>query len=254
MAAPAGPIFERTLVTEPSRRRDLALLTLATAVALTLVAFLVVRATGNDDDAAEQDPAIAAAAAPLGPLGDQARRLPDDPMALGSPTAPVVLIEFADFRCPFCAQFSRQTQPQLVEDFVDSGVLRIEWRDLPIFGEQSMAAARAARAAAAQGKFWEYTDAVYRNAPARGKPDLTDAVLQGFARDAGVPDMAKFTTDATSSTFDEAINRDVQQAMAIGIPSTPAFSINGTPVLGAQPTEEFTKVIANIAAGRPADS
>lgn len=244
-------------MTDRSRRRDLALLTLATAVALTLVAFLVVRATGNDDGVAPsadgQSPAIAAAAA-LGPLGDQARRLPDDPMALGSPTAPVVLVEFADFRCPFCAQFSRQTQPRLVEDFVDSGVLRIEWRDLPIFGEQSMAAARAARAAAAQGKFWEYTAAVYRDAPARGKPDLNDAVLQGFARDVGVPDMEKFTADATSAAFDDAINRDVQQALAIGIPSTPAFSINGTPVLGAQPTEEFTKVISNIAAGRPAKS
>ena len=160
-------------------------------------------------------------------------------MAQGSVAAPVTLIEFADFRCPFCAQFARTTEPQLIDRYVSPGVLRIEWRDMPIFGEQSMAAARAGRAAAAQGRFWPFVNAVYQDAPAKGHPDLTAAALRGFARQAGVPDLARFTADAAGTSFDSAINGDLHVANRFGISSTPAFSVHGTPVLGAQPTEVF---------------
>jgi protein-disulfide isomerase len=173
-------------------------------------------------------------------------------MAQGSATAPVTLIEFADFRCPFCAQFARTTEPILVDKYVKFGVLRIEWRDMPIFGEQSMAAARAGRAAAAQGRFWPFVNVVYQAAPPKGHADLTAAALQDFAQQAGVPDIGRFITDAAGTSFDAAINADLETANRFGIPTTPAFSVHGTPVLGAQPTEVFTKLIDNLAAGRPA--
>lgn len=158
--------------TETSRRRDLALLAVAIVIALIIITVLVVRQHASDTSASAAGTSTATsaavgapAAAPLGPLGDLARRQPNDPMAQGSVTAPVTFIEFADFRCPFCAQFTRTTEPQLVDKYVNSGVLRIEWRDMPIFGEQSMAAARAGRAAAAQGRFWPFVNAVYQAAP-----------------------------------------------------------------------------------------
>jgi protein-disulfide isomerase len=243
--------------TETSRRRDLTLLAVAIVIALIIVTVLVVRHqdSGTAGSAASTSAAAAApAAAPLGPLGDLARRQPNDPMAQGSVTAPVTFVEFADFRCPFCAQFARTTEPQLVDKYVNSGVLRIEWRDMPIFGDQSMAAARAGRAAAAQGRFWPFVNAVYHAAPPKGHADLTPAALRGFAEQAGVPDLQRFTADATSTTFDAAINADLQVANRFGISSTPAFSVHGTPVLGAQPTEVFTTLIDNLAAGRPAGS
>lgn len=248
-------------ITKP-RRRDLTLLGLAVLVAVGLVVLLVVRQGGSDPEAspaptsATSAPSVAATpmAAPIGPLGDLARRQADDPMALGSPTAPVVLIEFADFRCPFCAQFGRDTKPVLIDRYVDKGVLRIEWRDMPIFGPESMSAARAARAAAAQGRFWEFVTAVYDKAPARGRATLTTEALRGFAETAGVPDLSRFDVDAASLAFDDAINADLQVAQALGIPSTPAFSLNGEPVLGAQPTDVFTAMIDNLAAGAPANS
>jgi protein-disulfide isomerase len=248
--------------TKTTRRRDILLLIAAVVAAVVLVAIIVIRQQASHDSATAATTSTAsptssthtAPSAPLGPLGDLATRQPGDPMAQGSISAPVTLIEFADFRCPFCAQFVRTTEPVLIDKYVKTGVLRIEWRDMPIFGDQSMAAARAGRAAAAQGRFWPFVNAVYGAAPPKGHPDLTTAVLQGFAQQAGVPDLARFTADATGTTFDAAIDADLQVANRFGIATTPAFSVHGTPVLGAQPTDVFVHLIDNLAAGRPASS
>jgi protein-disulfide isomerase len=178
------------------------------------------------------------------------RRQAGDPLALGEVDAPVALVVFSDFRCPFCAKFSRDTEPELVKRYVDAGQLRIEWRDFPIFGPQSMAAARAGRAAAEQGKFWEFSRAVYAAAPERSKAELTDEDLIGFARQAGVPDIGRFTEGMRGDRFDAAINSDLAQGTGIGVPSTPAFLINDVPLLGAQPTEDFVRAIDGALAKR----
>src|SRR5699024_10549139 len=68
---------------------------------------------------------------------DMSRRDEADPLAMGAVDAPVVMVEYADFRCPFCGVFARDVQPELISRYVDEGILRIEWRDLPIFGDQS---------------------------------------------------------------------------------------------------------------------
>ena len=198
-------------------------------------------------------PGSAGAADPTAPGPGSAsteRRVAGDPLALGDPAAPVVMVMFADYRCPFCAKFSRDTEPELIHRFVDAGTLRVEWRDFPIFGEQSMLAARAGRAAAEQGRFWDFNRAVFAAAPERGHPDLTEAALQEFARQAGVPDIAEFTAGMKSTTFDAAINEDLAQGNRIGVPSTPAFVINGEPVLGAQPTDVFISAIDTASAAR----
>src|SRR5699024_2995863 len=117
-------------------------------------------------------------------LADLPRREPGDPLAMGEPDAPVTMLIYSDYRCPFCAKFSQDVQPDLVEEYVETGVLRLEWRDLPIFGEESLEGARAGRAAAEQGKFWEFNDAVYADAPGgTDHPDLTPEVLRGFAEE-----------------------------------------------------------------------
>lgn len=182
----------------------------------------------------------------IGPLGDLARRQANDPMARGDVDAPVVMVMFSDYRCPFCAQFSRTTEPQLVDKYVTSGVLRIEWRDMPIFGEQSTAAAIAGRAAAAQGKFFEFTQAVYADAPQKGHADLTSQALIDFAKKAGVPDLDAFTAAMDDSAAAKAVAADLDESSSIGVPSTPAFIINGYPLLGAQPLTEFTTLIDTV--------
>ena len=90
---------------------------------------------------------------------------------------------------------------------------------------------------------------MFAAAPERGHGDLTDDVLIGFARQASVPDLDRFADQMRGKDFDAAINADVEQAGSIGVPSTPAFVINGVPMLGAQPTEVFVAAV-NEAAGR----
>lgn len=172
-----------------------------------------------------------------------ARLQADDPMALGPVDAPVVLVIYSDYRCPFCAKFSRDTEPQLVERYVNTGKLRIEWRDLPIFGAQSLQAAKAGRAAAEQGRFWEFNRTVFRYAPDHGHAELTDKILLERAREAGVPDLARFQAAVASDRLLPAVQRDIQEAVAIGAASTPVFVINDQPVVGAQPLDIFVSVI-----------
>src|SRR5699024_5603667 len=73
------------------------------------------------------------------------RRDADDPMAIGDVDAPVVLIDYSDFQCPFCGKFARDTAPELIDEYVDEGILRIEWRDFPYLGDDSWKGARAGR-------------------------------------------------------------------------------------------------------------
>ncbi|MCB8913620.1 DsbA family protein [Rhodococcus rhodochrous] len=226
-------------------RRDLWLLGALGVVVAVLLAFLVVDRTGTDETA---EPV---STPQMGPVGDRSRRIDGDPIAIGAVDAPVVMVAYSDYRCPFCAKFSRDTEPTLVDKYVDEGILRIEWRDLPIFGDQSMAAARAGRAAAAQGKFWEFGTAVYASSPDRGHPDLTPEALRSFAAAAGVPDLDRFDRQAADPSLDQDIYADVLEANTIGVSSTPSFVINGTPILGAQPLGVFEQVIEAAAGTTP---
>ncbi|MGI5488438.1 DsbA family protein [Microtetraspora malaysiensis] len=239
-------------------RRTTVLVTVLMVVAVALVVSLVTRP--SQEEAKRQAPAASAStageaspsgspAAESGPLTSAARRAPDDPLAIGRTDAPVTMVVYSDYRCPFCAKFGRDTEPKLVERYVSKGTLRIEWRDFPIFGEQSINAAKAARAAGAQGKYKEFAAALFGAAPDRGHPDLTAAVLRKFAEQAKVPDLDRFDKDMAGSAFDKAIEKDMLEGNALGVPSTPAFLINGQPLLGAQPLEEFTAMIDKAAAG-----
>lgn len=175
-------------------------------------------------------------------LLDLQRRDADDPLAKGAVDAPVVIIEYADYRCPFCAVWGRDVQPQL-QDLVDDGTVRIEFRDRVIFGEESEATALAARAAGEQGLFWEYHDAVYAAAPDSGHPDMPREKLLGFAEEIGVPDLAQFEQDMDSEELRARVQADGEEAASIGVSSTPTFLVNTTPVVGAQPAEVFRRIV-----------
>lgn len=193
------------------------------------------------------EPTAAAQSQQQGIGVDLARREANDPRAVGDVDAPVVLIEYEDFRCPFCAVHARETQPQL-QKYVDDGTLRIEFHDLAIFGEQSNRAAAASRAAADQDKFWEFYDAVYADSPERGHANLTDEVLMGYARQIGVKDLDRFETVMNSDTTAAAVAKDAQAAYGIGASSTPLFLVNDEPIVGAQPVEVFVEKIERLAA------
>lgn len=225
----------------------------ALLVAAVVVALLAFARGGGDSPrktAATAPPAKApASAAPVatpstGGKAGQPRRQNGDPYALGRVDAPVVMIEYSDFQCPFCGRFARETKPKLIRDYVDTGVLRIEWRNFPVFGPESRAAARAGYAAALQGRFWQFHDLAYAKPHRRNAGDFADAKLLAYARDAGVPDQERFRRDMNSEETKEAVQDDWDEGYEVGAMSTPTFLINGKPLLGAQPYKEFTDAIA----------
>jgi len=221
------------------RRRDVAIVVALVVVAVGLIGYLVAGAVGAGGDGQTGGAPSAGEAAAIGPLGDLARRQEGDSLAIGSTDAPVTMMIFSDYRCPFCAKFSRETEQQLIDEYVVDGRLRLEWRDYPIFGPESTVAAHAGRAAALQGKFWEYNRAVYADTPERSKPDLPEDKLLAYAEQAGVPDMARFRADMDSPEVAQAVAADLAEGSALGVPSTPAFVVNGYPIMGAQPVEAF---------------
>lgn len=170
------------------------------------------------------------------------RRDPNDPRALGKADAPIVLIEWADFRCPYCAVWYQQTLPQLVP-YIKSGSLRVEFRDLVIFGDESAAAARAAHAAGLQGHFWDYSQLLWAQHTGNGHPEISDQMLQDMASQAGVADVAKFNADRTSQAVIDAVNQESAQATSMGLQATPFFLVNTTTVPGAYPADTFVDLV-----------
>ena len=175
------------------------------------------------------------------------RRDADDPMAMGEVDAPVVMLAYSEFQCPFCGKFARDTAPTLIEQYVEDGTLRIEWRDFPYLGAESTTAAQAGRAAGAQDSFWAFHDAMYADQLPPNSGQLDEDHVAAIAQELGL-DVEQFRADMRSEETQAAIADDFAQGQAIGVTGTPAFVINGVPVIGAQPTEVFEKTIEQAAA------
>jgi len=197
--------------------------------------------------AAASGPATSAAAEPSAdgtPLAQRvARNQKDDPMAWGNPDAPLVVVEWTDFRCPFCASFANATLPVLYEDYVKSGKVRFEIHDVAFFGDHSVDAAVAARAAGAQGKYREFMTVLYAAAPPSGHPDMPKEKLVGFAKAAGVPDVAAFTTALSDKTLRTQVTDSTALAQKMGVSGVPFFVVGNQTVDGAQPLAAFQQVI-----------
>lgn len=171
-------------------------------------------------------------------------RTPASPnaLSLGRAGAPVTMIEYADFQCPFCGKFARDTQPQLVRRYVRTGKLRLVWHDFPYLDPQSRDAAIAARAAARQGRFWQFHNALYALKLRPFSGQLTRARLTAIARRIGL-DVPRFERDLSDPTLGAAVDADFRQGQSLGITGTPTFFINGNPIVGAQPLPVFEQVI-----------
>ena len=184
-----------------------------------------------------------AAEAPKVQASDFHRRDANDPTALGDVDAPVVVVIYSDYRCPFCGLFANETQPALVEEYVNTGKVRLEWRDTPIFGDESINAAIAARAAGEQGLFWEYNAAVFARAESGQHTPLPRETLLAIAEEIGVPNLAAFETALDDPALRGAVQNDKAEATSIGANSTPSFIVGNQGFAGAQPLEVFTQVI-----------
>ncbi|MFI6595836.1 DsbA family protein [Nonomuraea sp. NPDC050536] len=161
----------------------------------------------------------------------------DQKLMRGSAQAPVTVVEFGDFKCPNCRNFAQKIEPALKAKYLDTGIIRIFWRDYPIRGRDSIRAAIAARAAARQNRFWDFYQALYT-----GHPSLTDAGLRSVAANLGL-DLPRFDADVKDPAVRRAVEDDRDFATEIGMPGTPAFLINGELLFGAQPQAVFEQAI-----------
>jgi protein-disulfide isomerase len=160
---------------------------------------------------------------------------PDDPV-LGDPKAPVTVVEFSDFQCPFCRQVM-PTLKRLREAYGDR--VRIVWKDFPLTSihPQAFKAAEAAQCAREQGKFWEYHDRLFENQQALD-PDF----LKKYAADTGL-DSAKFNACLDTAKYAERVQAQMGVGNQLGVSSTPSLFVNGRMVSGAQPFEVFAAII-----------
>ena len=125
-----------------------------------------------------------------------------------------------------------------MEAYVERGTLRLEWRDFPYLGQESVNAAMAARAAQEQGKFWEYHDLLYENQPG----GFSEEKLVELAREMGL-DVEKFEADLSSGRYERAVLEDFREGQRRGISGTPTFIINGHVLAGLQPLEVYRNAI-----------
>lgn len=133
-------------------------------------------------------------------------------------------------------------EPELYEKYVKSGTLRLEWKDFPYQGQESVEAALAARAAQAQGKFWEYHDLVYENQSSGNSGGYNEESLTALAEEAGL-DTRKFEEDLKGARYEGVVQADFEEGQGLGISGTPTFFINDKVLVGLQPLETFERAI-----------
>jgi protein-disulfide isomerase len=133
-------------------------------------------------------------------------------------------------------------EPELYKKYVKSGTLRLEWKDFPYQGQESVDAALAARAAQAQGAFWEYHDLVYENQSSGNSGGYTEESLTALAEEAGL-DVERFRRDLAEARYDDVVQADFREGQDLGVSGTPTFYINGRVLVGLQPLETFERAI-----------
>ena len=175
---------------------------------------------------------------------------------MGSPTAPVEVIEFADFECPSCAQFATLTEPDVRTRLVNTGQVRFRFMDFPLeMHKNTWDASLAASCANAQGKFWEMHDQIFANQDrwnglATSRPRK---VLGELAKGLGL-DMTKYTACMDAETHRPQITANLQEGMRRQVNSTPTFIIGGKMIPGGLPYDQFKKLVDEAVKLAPAPS
>jgi protein-disulfide isomerase len=184
----------------------------AAAIAIVLVA-VVVAGGGGDDAKGGGSPAAARSAL---------QGIPQSGISLGSPDAPVTMVEFADLQCPFCAEYHHNVLPTLIKDYVRTGKLRLELRLLRFLGPDSDRLARAAAGASEQNRMWQFAGLAYARQGAENSGYATDDFINRLAADSGLEQV-----DA-GAPADRLLGRGENLARSAGIESTPSFLIGPT--------------------------
>lgn len=159
----------------------------------------------------------------------------DDDPSLGPADAPITIIEFSDFNCPYCEKWHVETFQPLLAAYPDQ--IRFVYRDFPITSAESLVAAQAAQCAGDQDAFWGFHDALLS-----GGLDLGRQAYEDYATRLGL-DLEALLACIDSEKYRAEVEADARYAAGLGASGTPTFFINGMPLVGAQPLAQFQAVI-----------
>jgi len=173
----------------------------------------------------------------LDKIGDG--RLP----AKGDQNAPVTIVEFSDFECPFCGRFYTETLPQLESEYIDTGKVKLVYMHYPLsFHPKAKPLANAAECANDQGMFWQMHDKIFDANTAGTLATATDDTYKQWATELGL-NASAFNTCYDNKTFDAEIDKEFALGSEVGVSATPTFYINGRQLVGAMPFESFKAII-----------
>jgi len=168
----------------------------------------------------------------------------DGDPSIGPADAPITIVEFSDYQCPYCQAWYQQTFDKLMASY--PGKIRFVYRDLPLPGHpESMPAAEAANCAGEQGAYWKFHNDLFG-----GQYSLGRAAYEQYASDLGL-DIAAFTACLDDHHTQAEIKADTADAVRLGLTGTPSFVINGQILVGAQPFEQFKTIIDAELAAKP---
>ena len=165
---------------------------------------------------------------------------------LGSKDAPITMIEFGDYQCFYCHKFFNNTESDIVKNYIDTGKVKMIFKDFTIIGQDSITAANAAHCAQEQGKFWEYHDALYDNWSGENTGWASITNLVQIAKDVGL-NQDQFNQCMNQSKYMQVVQGSVTDANTLGLTGTPDFFIiapdnSVTKVVGAEPYQVFDQI------------
>jgi protein-disulfide isomerase len=218
---------ERAQAAASQRRRRLLTLggVLATAAIVVVVAIVV--SSGGGNKASDRATAATKASGAIPGQKESSEMLagiPQKGIYLGNPNAPVRLVEFADLQCPICREYSLQSLPVLIQDYVRTGKVRMEFRNLSFLGPDSVKAGRAAAAAAQQNKLWNFAHILYFNQGEENSGYVTPQFIDRINKAAGV-DSAEADAFAKSAASQEPLGAANTMANQYGVNATPTILV-----------------------------
>lgn len=168
----------------------------------------------------------------------------DNDPTKGDANAPVTIVEFSDFECPFCGRFRDNTLPLIIKNYIDTGKVKLVYRDFPLgnIHPQAMLAAQAAECANEQGRFWEYHNVIFDN-----QDSLSTDIYKVWASRVGL-NMSQFNSCTLSQKYSDEVSRDIKDGQQAGVSGTPTFFIGPSDgkaimLVGAQPYAVFSAAI-----------
>lgn len=175
-------------------------------------------------------------------------KVKEDDVILGDPKAPVTIIEYGDYQCPFCARFSKETEPLLRENYIRDGKAKMIFRNYQFLGPESFAAAEAVECAKDQKQFWAYHDAIYQTELADGRENngnLNEELFVSLAKELGL-NIDLFNNCLQSHKYKTEIEKEITEAQQVGVDSTPTTFVGEMKIIGALPYAQFKEAIDRL--------